>query len=695
VRDNAITVDEILDCTRPTSPTDRPPAWQSLRTAWRNGHFPGLNDLSIGRRFGVLVGLAILGALSFGAAYTVAEARIDAMLVSQDGYRRLNDLAGDVRARALALQNAHDQFLRERSADAAQSFRQDAAFVANSLGVMRALPQAAAMTAPIAQLADGMAAAARRFDVVVAQAEILGLDDQAGLRGRLAASVKTIEDELKMWPNAGSLVPDMLQMRQAEKNFMLYGGEGYLNLHRKYANQFDLALDSSPLPASTREELRRMLGTYAADMQAFAAGALALEGEAGELRRQFAALQPRLAQVFSYAREGMDNAIHQQEQARADTSRLLAGWGVLAVVSFFATTLVLARSITLPVRLIEDAMERLAGGDHTVVVPGIERRDEIGDMAKAVAVFKDNAIAMVRLQREQDAIRTETETASRQRMLALADHFEQAVKSVADAVNRNAQAIKATAETMVRDDGQGGGKDDGALSVTEAADQARATVASVAEAAAELTASVADVGTLVTESARVMARAMEELDRTNTRVQSLTSVARDIDRVVALIGDIAERTNMLSLNATIEAQRAGEAGKGFAVVAGEVKRLALQTGQSTREIAGQVDAIQAATAETSSAIEDVGAAIRRMNAIAGQVADAVARQSDVADRIGRCVDQVSADSHALTEGVVQVSQSAARYCGAAVQVIWAADDLAVPAASLQREVDGFLATVRA
>nr|CAM74237.1 Methyl-accepting chemotaxis protein [Magnetospirillum gryphiswaldense MSR-1] len=165
--------------------------------------------------------------------------------------------------------------------------------------------------------------------------------------------------------------------------------------------------------------------------------------------------------------------------------------------------------------------------------------------------------------------------------------------------------------------------------------------------------------------------------------------------MINLIGDIAGRTNMLALNATIEAQRAGEAGKGFAVVADEVKHLAQKTADSTREIADQINAIQNATAETVAAIGDVGAAIRRMDDIAGQVAQAVARQAEVTEKIGRCVDEVTAGSQDVTTGVVGVTQSAVRYCGAAVRVMWAADDLAGPAANLKKEVDGFLRTIRA
>jgi len=696
VRDDATTADEVIAQAAP-GPFDPllgrlTPVLDRVRTLWRNAEIPGLAHLSIGHRFGLLVGLALTGAISFGAAYWVAERRIDTMLVTQDGYRRLNDLAGDVRAKAAALQNHEEQFLRERDSERAAAFRQDAAFVGQSLEAMRALPQAGDMTAQVVALTDGFLAVSERFDSVARQTEILGLSEAQGLRGRLAASVKAIEDELKMWPNAGPLLPEMLQMRQAEKNFMLYGGEIHLNQHRQHSSQFDFALDASGLPASTRADFRELLATYSADMQAYAAGTMALEGEVAALRQLFQTMQPTLTQVFSIAREGMTNAIRQQEEVRTGTSRLLAGFGALALLSFFAAALVLARSVTQPVRLIEDAMERLAAGDHGVVVPGIDRRDEIGDMAKAVAVFKDNAIAMVRLQQEQDAIRAEAEATSRQRLLMLADQFELAVKSVADLVNCNAQAIMDTAEGMVRHEGSGQNR---SLSVVEAADQARSTVAAVAEAAVELSASVDDIASLVRDTSQVVRQAVAELDRTNARVRGLSEVAGNIDRVVNLIGDIAARTNMLSLNATIEAQRAGEAGKGFAVVAGEVKHLAQKTSDSTREIAEQVAAIQSATAETVAAIGDVGGAVRRMDEIAGQVAAAVGRQSEVTGKIARCVEQVRVDTACVTEGVVSVTQSAARYCGAAVRVMWAADDLAGPAANLKDEVDGFLHTIRA
>jgi methyl-accepting chemotaxis protein len=527
---------------------------------------------------------------------------------------------------------------------------------------------------------------------VAGAVERQGLSETSGLRGQLRSAAKAMEDELKMWPNAAPLMMPMLQMRLAEKNFMIYGGDEHVGQHRRYANQFDLALDGSPLPASTREEFTRMLSAYGSGMAGFVDGTTQLHEHVTQLRARFAAMQPILQKAFTLARLGMSKAITEQEEERRATSRLTAGVGLVAAVSFILAALVLAHSVTRPVRRIQGAMERLAAGDHSVQVPGISRRDEIGDMAKAVAVFKENAIQMVRMQQKQQEIRLEAETVNRMRMAALADNFESAVKDVAEQVSTQALAIRATAEGMAT---RGEAGDSRSLSVAEAAESSRRSVAAVAEAAEELAGSVQDISFRVAESSHIVEDAVAELARANRRVSGLAEVAGDIDRVVKMISDIAQRTNMLSLNATIEAQRAGEAGKGFAVVAEEVRHLAHQTAASTAEIARQVAAIKSATGDTVDAMADIGSAITRMDQIAGQVAAAVNRQAEVTDKIGRCVDEVRRETHLVTDGVVSVTQSAARYCGAAVRVLWAADDLSRPAGTLKAEVDGFLKTVRA
>ncbi|HSV29072.1 MAG TPA: methyl-accepting chemotaxis protein, partial [Candidatus Omnitrophota bacterium] len=243
--------------------------------------------------------------------------------------------------------------------------------------------------------------------------------------------------------------------------------------------------------------------------------------------------------------------------------------------------------------------------------------------------------------------------------------------------------------------GDGGNRNAWSLAVAEAAEQARHTVAAVTDATAQLSASVDEVAGHGVAVAQVVGSAMAGLGLAEDRVRGLAEMAGRIDRIVALIGDIAQRTNMLSLNATIEAQRAGSAGQGFAVVASEVKRLASQTAASAAEIAQQIAAIQAATGDTVTAIGGIGTAIREMDGLASVVQEAVARQTEVTRHIERCVADVTAETRVLSEGVTGFTHSAAQQCGAAAQVLWAAEDLTAPTRILKDEVDAFLSTVRA
>ncbi|MBF0325209.1 MAG: HAMP domain-containing protein [Alphaproteobacteria bacterium] len=657
------------------------------------GRLGGLDRLPIGARLGLLAVLAAVVAVAVGGTYWAGERHVDAALVRQDGYRQLNDLAGDVRARAAALHNHQEAFLRELKPDHAAAFAKDSQLIDQALALMSQRTATDGLTLAVGELKEGFAALSAGFAKVETLTRTLGLTDSSGLKGQLADSVKAVEDELRMWPNAGPLMPTMLHLRLAEKNFMLYGGQAYLGQHRKYAAQFDFELDASALPASTRGELRTLMNQYSADMQAFAETALAQAAEIEALRRRFQALQPILQSVFLNARDGMSAAITEQEGQRAGTTRLVAIIGVAAVGLFVLAVLVLAQSVTRPLKQIERAMKRLAGGDHRVAVPGIERKDEIGDMAKAVAVFKDNAVAMVSLREQQDEVRRQAEAAARDRQHVLADRFEHAVKSVADGVGTQAVAIKDIAQRMAQ--GGGDGQGSGSLAVAEAAERSRHSVASVARATEELAASVATIRQRAASSSGVAREAVEDLGRATRQVEGLAGLASDIDRVVGLIGDIAQRTNMLALNAAIEAQRAGESGRSFAVVAGEVKQLAVQTSDATREIADRLSAIQAATGDTVAAIGDVGDTVRRMDQIAREVAQAAEHQAIVTGKIERCVEEVASESRIVSDGVVTVTRSAVRYCGSAVRVIWAADDLARPAAGLRHEVDSFLQTVRA
>jgi methyl-accepting chemotaxis protein len=663
-----------------------------LAAPWREGELPGLARLSIRTRFIALVGLALAAAIGFGVVLEVAGARIDTMLKAQDDYRRLNDLAADMRSGVAAAETQQELFVRDRDPAAAEAFHREIAAMRGRLETMAGLTAVGPIAQAVADARRGVEAVDQVFAALEGEARRLGLSEREGLRSRLDDSTRAIEQEMAQWPpTLGALPVWLARMRLAERDFMLYGQNAALGKHRAAAAQFDLAIESSPLPPPTRDEFRRLVKVYAADFAAFAEGSQAVRKEAGRARDGFKALRPVIAQVAGFAREGMAGAILAQDRERQAANRMVALVGLCAAALFLVAALLLARSVTRPLRRIQQAMERLAAGDHDVGVPGAGRRDEIGEMARAVAVFKENAIAMVRLRAEQDGIRAEAEAAHRAHLLGLADGFEHAVKQTAGLVADRSLAIRDTAMRMAaRSDSRGSGS----LAVAEAAEQARAAAGAVAEALAELDGSVREIAAAAGTTSAVVAGAVGELDRSTARIQELAALAGRIDRVVALIGEIAGRTNMLALNAAIEAQRAGPAGKGFAVVAGEVKSLAAQTARSAQEIAGQIAAIQAATGDTVATIDGIGGAIRRMDDIARRVSDAVGRQGEAARRIERCVEEVVVDTRLVSEGVAAVAQSAARYCGGAIGVLWAAEDLVAPAERLDAEVGGFLASVR-
>ncbi|MGE5503127.1 MAG: methyl-accepting chemotaxis protein [Actinomycetota bacterium] len=649
--------------------------------------------MSIRLRIALLVGLALVGAASFAGVNLWASWRIDRALAAEDGFRRLDDLASDLLGGSLMLQVDAEQFVRDGNGRFADAFRDHHARLAEIHAAVAANPMAGAEEATVAALGEAIADLADNFARLEYTARRLGLNETEGLRGRLRASVKAIESELAMWPGSAPLTAAMLQMRQAEKDFMLTRSEPYLGRHAGAAAQFDLALDGSILPPPTRQDFRTLLAAYGADMKAFGQGTLQLAAEVEALRARQAALRPQAERLFAFARDGMAGAIAEQEATRAGAAAITLAIGLLAVVSFAVAGTIIALGIVRPLRRIEIAMQALAGGDHGVDIPGIERRDEIGAMAKAVSVFKQNALEVARMQAEQEQMRRDAEAASRSRVLALAGDFEGAVQSVAEVVAAKAETIHQNAGGIAG--GQQGGGNAWSLKIAEAAEQAGRTVEAVSTATIELTRSVDEMAANGTAVGEVAAAAVAELAGAEDRVRGLAETAARIERVVALICDIANRTNMLSLNATIEATRAGEAGKGFAVVAGEVKRLASQTADSAREIAADVCAMQAATGETVDAIAGIGGAIRRMDALAVAVREALARQGEVTRTIERCVADVAADTRVLGEGVAAFTHSAAEQCGAAARVLWAAEDLAEPTRTLKDEVAGFLSTVRA
>jgi methyl-accepting chemotaxis protein len=353
--------------------------------------------------------------------------------------------------------------------------------------------------------------------------------------------------------------------------------------------------------------------------------------------------------------------------------------------------IILFAGVVRPIRRMTDAMKALAAGDAAVVVPAGSSR-EIGAMAAAVQVFKDNLIRTRQLEAEAEEARRTAEEQRRAGLRQMAETFEAAVGDVIGQVSGSAAKLQATAQTMTDTAGQTAGR---STAVAAAAEQAAGNVSTVAAAAEELGSSVQEIGRQVQGSAELAKLAATEADQTASLVQELSGAVARIGDVVGLISTIAGQTNLLALNATIEAARAGEAGRGFAVVAAEVKALAEQTGRATDEISGQIARVQDSTGQAVSAIGAITARIREINGVATTIAAAVEEQGAATQEIVRNVGQAAQGTEDVTSNIAGLAGVAEQTGRAAEHVLGDATTLSRQSDHLTAEVERFLAGLQA
>jgi methyl-accepting chemotaxis protein len=370
----------------------------------------------------------------------------------------------------------------------------------------------------------------------------------------------------------------------------------------------------------------------------------------------------------------------------------LASGGAVALI-LIAACIFSVFTIARPMRALTAAMNELAGGNFSVVLPGLGRKDEVGGVAAAVEKFK--VVSEQKARAEADAKIRQDQTAAEQRKIEmgkLADSFEAAVGEIVDTVSSASTELEASATTLTSTAEHA---QQLATVVASASEEASTNVQSVASATEELSSSITEISRQVQESARVASEAVSQARNTTDRVGELSQAATRIGDVVELINTIAGQTNLLALNATIEAARAGEAGRGFAVVASEVKALAEQTAKATGEIGQQISGIQAATQESVGAIKDISATIERLSEISSAIAAAVEEQGAATQEISRNVAQAAQGTQLVSSNITDVQRGASETGSASSQVLSAAQMLSGDSNRLKLEVGKFLGTVRA
>src|SRR3954465_3263076 len=345
-----------------------------------------------------------------------------------------------------------------------------------------------------------------------------------------------------------------------------------------------------------------------------------------------------------------------------------------------------------PIARLKLAMEGLARNDLKTEVPEKDRRDEIGDMAKTVEIFKTNGIEVERLKSAQVEVEKQAADQRKRDMVNLADGFERAVGEIIETVGSASTELEASSSTLATTAQRA---QELTSVVAVASGEATSNVQSVATATEELSSSVNEISRQVQESARMAGEAVTQARTTTVRVSELSVAATRIGDVVELINTIAGQTNLLALNATIEAARAGEAGRGFAVVAAEVKTLAEQTAKATGEISQQISGIQNATQESVGAIKEIGDTIGRMSEIASTIAAAVEEQGAATHEISRNVQQAAQGTSQVSANITDVQRGASETGSASSQVLASARTLSAESNRLKLEMDKFLNSLRA
>ena len=477
---------------------------------------------------------------------------------------------------------------------------------------------------------------ATSFSRTVTLRTALGLTENDGSQKTLRQAVHAVEERLGQHDDP-TLMVQMLMMRRHEKDFLARKDDKSVAAMTAQAAAFMTAIGASSLPAADKTAITGLMERYQSAFAAIVTDVRAVDASLKDLSAAYAAMEPVLQKLDDGIKADLRKAKDDMAMERTDATRIMVTVMLLTLAGFTIGAAVVARGIYQPISELTAVTLVLSRGDHSAVVPGRERGDEIGAMANAVQGFKEAAIAAEQAARDRAAEQESRLNAAR-RLESLVTGFNRRAEEMVGALENSAGTMREASENLAAVAEQSRSQ---ATAVAVSTEQTSMNVQTVAASAEQMAASIAEITRQVSRSAAITQNAADKAGTTNGAILSLDEQARGIGDVVRLIADIASQTNLLALNATIEAARAGDAGKGFAVVASEVKTLATQTAKATDQISAQIAAMQTATQGAVTAIGDITTTITEINGISAAIAASVEEQDAATREIVRSIQHAA------------------------------------------------------